>query len=308
MYYKTTHKITFTLFVLVFSMLVANGYQHCLKDKPCSLSGSIIQFIEANFGASFDRLSVISFEYNNKTIKNALSDLLTTSRAERSKHGNKGLYSLAKLVDPGIDMDNLIEKVGNKFVAIASSSNTVNWPKYLQLMSKSKTNSAILAFTGTLHKDNIGQLKRLLDQFSISSMFYVVYMANESLPTFSWFRVITLNSSNQSAVNPLKMDLKGKVIEGYNLQGMHIKSSALSWEPYLSITNCTDTGQNCNSKGYLADVMDILGVMMNFTWESHAQKEKDWGIEPISGPPNASGIWGGVIGEVFNGTYPLSVR
>ena len=87
-----------------------------------------------------------------------------------------------------------------------------------------------------------------------------------------------------------------------------MKSSALSWEPYLSITNCADTGQECNSKGYLADVMDILGVMMNFTWESHAQREKDWGIIPISGPPNASGIWGGVIGDVFNGTYPLSVR
>ena len=304
----TTNKISFEIFLLVFSMFVADGHQHCLKDTPCSLSGSIIEFIEANFGASFDRLSVISFEYNNKNIKNALTDLLTTSRAERSKHGNNGLYSLSKLVDPGIDIDNLIEKVGNKFVAIASSSNTANWPKYLQLMSKSKANSAILSFAGTLDEDKSEHLKRLLDQFSVSSMFYVVYMANESLPKCSWVRVITLNGSKQSAVNPIKMDSKGKVIEGYNLQGMHIKSSALSWEPYLSITNCTDTGQKCNSKGYLADVMDILGVMMNFTWESHAQREQDWGIIPISGPPNASGIWGGVIGDVFNGTYPLSVR
>ena len=308
MFHMTTNKISFELFLLVFSMFVADGHQHCLKDTPCSLSGSIIEFIEANFGASFDRLSVISFEHNNKTIKIALINLLTTSRTERSKHGKNGLYSLAKLVDPDVDIDNLIQKVGNKFVAIASSSDIRNWPKYLQLMSKSKANSAILAFTGTLDEDRRKHLKRLLDQFSISSMFYVIYKTSESLPTFSWFRVITLNGSKQSAVISLNMDSKGKVIDGYDLQGMHIKSVALSWEPYLSITNCTNTGQKCNCTGYLADVMDILGVMMNFTWESHAQRDNDWGIIPIVGPPNASGIWGGVIGDVFNGTYPLSVR
>ena len=59
---------------------------------------------------------------------------------------------------------------------------------------------------------------------------------------------------------------------------------------------------------YLGEVMNILGDMMNFTWEVHRQEHGDWGTKPIHGPSNASGIWGCVIGDVFDGKYQLSIR
>ena len=42
---------------------------------------------------------------------------------------------------------------------------------------------------------------------------------------------------------------------------------------------------------------------MNFTWESHQEVNNDWGLNQYQ-----SGGWGGVVGNVFNGTYQLSIR
>lgn len=33
----------------------------------------------------------------------------------------------------------------------------------------------------------------------------------------------------------------------------------------------------------------------------------DWGVRPKSGPYNLSGTWSGVMGDVVNGKYPLSL-
>ena len=54
--------------------------------------------------------------------------------------------------------------------------------------------------------------------------------------------------------------------------------------------------------------MNVLGDMMNFTWEAYRQESNNWGTKPISGPANSSGVWGGVIGDVFYGKYQLSIR
>ena len=71
--------------------------------------------------------------------------------------------------------------------------------------------------------------------------------------------------------------------------------------------NCVEPTK-CHSGGYLAEVMDILGSMMNFTWETHQESEGNWGTKPSFGPANSSGVWGGIVGSVFNGTYQLSIR
>ena len=66
--------------------------------------------------------------------------------------------------------------------------------------------------------------------------------------------------------------------------------------------------KECTENSYLGETMNILGDMMNFTWEVHRQRQGDWGTKPKYGPSNANGIWGGVIGDVFYGKYQLSIR
>ena len=92
------------------------------------------------------------------------------------------------------------------------------------------------------------------------------------------------------------------------MQGLEIVSITLSWAPYFTLTNCKEDMTKCGGEGYLADVMDILGNMMNFQWQSHGEINENWGTTAISGPSNSSGVWGGVVGNVFNGTYQLSIR
>ena len=47
--------------------------------------------------------------------------------------------------------------------------------------------------------------------------------------------------------------------------------------------------------------------MYNFTWVCTKEPDGKWGVVPISGPANASGTWGGIMGKVFNKTFQLSV-
>ena len=89
---------------------------------------------------------------------------------------------------------------------------------------------------------------------------------------------------------------------------MHIPCLTLSWMPYIDLIECNpDNGQNCLSVGYLADVWNLLGKRLNFTWHCDADPNSDWGVIPVSGPANVSGKWGGVVGKVNSGLYPFSL-
>ena len=46
---------------------------------------------------------------------------------------------------------------------------------------------------------------------------------------------------------------------------------------------------------------------MNCTLKHHYQKDEFWGVAPLSGPYNKSGVWGGVMGNIVNGKYMMSL-
>ena len=143
---------------------------------------------------------------------------------------------------------------------------------------------------------------------STNSMFYQTHVkeGENELPT--WNQVILLKGYNRGIVNKIKFDYSGRIIVTFDMQGTSIVGLALTWEPFFSIKDCRDLETICKERSYLADTMNILGAMANFTWEVHRQKDDDWGISPISGPANASGIWGGMVGDVYYGKYQLSIR
>ena len=107
----------------------------------------------------------------------------------------------------------------------------------------------------------------------------------------------------------MKFDSFGGVKQETNLQGLHINCSTLSWSPWFKLTNCKGSSNtDCSGVGYLADAMNFLSVRFNFTWSCDTQPNRHWGgQQPISGPKNASGSWGRVVGNVVNGTYPLCI-
>ena len=195
-------------------------------------------------------------------------------------------------------------------LVITSFNNSENWEKYLELMTKTKVKSSIIMFVGKFDEQKWEHFISKADSLSKNALFYAVFQKDpdESNNTMIWYRIMTINGYNQSVVNQMKFDSNGRVTERYDMQGFHITSITLSWSPYFSLINCSDDGRDCKSEGYLTDVMNILGNMMNFTWESHGEVNGNWGTTVISGPSNSSGIWGGVVGNVFNGTYQLSIR
>jgi hypothetical protein len=81
-----------------------------------------------------------------------------------------------------------------------------------------------------------------------------------------------------------------------------------TWEPYLKLYGCNDEKNHCKSEGYLTDVMDIMGNMMNFTWVAHGRKDGNWGAEPLPVALNSSRIWGGVQGDICYGDFQISIR
>ena len=110
-----------------------------------------------------------------------------------------------------------------------------------------------------------------------------------------------------AAVSDLKFNQFGHVLENYNLKGMKILSNTLPWPPFFTIQNCDSEGKNCQTDGFLADYMDALGQILNFTWESHKPPDDNWGVQPLSGPFTLSGLWGGAMGSVVNGEYHISL-
>jgi hypothetical protein len=119
--------------------------------------------------------------------------------------------------------------------------------------------------------------------------------------------IVMLNNVTRAVINPVTFNQFGQIKEEYNLQGIEMISMTLSWAPYFIIENCDEFGKKCDTSGFLADFMDGLGQILNFTWDSHAPPDGSWGVRPISGPFNKSGIWGGAMGGVVNGDYALSL-
>ena len=84
-------------------------------------------------------------------------------------------------------------------------------------------------------------------------------------------------------------------------------NSKLSLFKY-NIGSCDSGGRNCRSvDGLLAELMRILSVKFNFTWETFSAVDGKWGTRPLSGPANKSGTWGGVFGGVVNEDYDFSL-
>ncbi len=176
----------------------------------------------------------------------------------------------------------------------------------LQLIAKSKVKSSLLYFPRELTNGDWRHLQFTLSSMRQSSHFYVVSGVDAHL---KWHVVITLKGQTDVAITELQFVSGTHHIKSdYNLQGMRISSIAKNWIPYLSFDGDFCDGERTyqGGCGSLIDLSLIMARLFNFTLVS-VQEDGGWGVTPVKGAYNASGTWTGVMGNVINGIYPMSL-
>ena len=148
-------------------------------------------------------------------------------------------------------------------------------------------------------------LKKHLDILKAAGLFYMAVLNKSAI--ISWYQVMTLKTG--TVMQQLTFaENTFRIVENYNLQGLRIRSTTLTWAPFLTINDCNKTGLACMiNYGYLKDYMDALALKFNFTYTSHRNTDNDWGVIPKKGPYSINGTWGGVMGDVINKEYDLSI-
>ena len=204
--------------------------------------------------------------------------------------------------------DELIDhhRVGKSdtLVFLVSSYNESYLTLYLNEIATRKVLSCAIIMMVELTPEQMDSLNHLIDDLGKNSMFYLIYLKEtEGRWKTSWYRLITLSGYKKAIFSTVQFNDKNVIKEHYDLDGIHIRSLSLSWTPYFLLSGCNEKGKFCKTEGYLSNFMDELGRLMNFTWESHQEVNNDWGLNQYH-----TGGWGGVVGNVFNGTYQLSIR
>ncbi len=155
-------------------------------------------------------------------------------------------------------------------------------------------------------EDQLSVVKKLLSKRKRNSFFYVAKSDSEEI---EWLQILTINNQAQVVKNELQFDEFDRVKEIYDLQGLTIIATSLSWPPYVTLGQCNSKGFKCKTKyGLLVDLMDLWSQELNFKWDFYKDVNDDWGLKPKSGPYNESGEWTGVLGDVVKGKYQLSLN
>ena len=206
----------------------------------------------------------------------------------------------------------------DSIVLLASASNPTNWNTYLEILVNSKVKSSVLVMAGNMDVKQVGQMENSLDELSKNGLFYWVYNSPDILDddkrsSMVWNQVITLIHYKKAIISRLRFNPSNdQLIEEYNLQGTHLFSTTTTFPPYTDMPvvcrECRPMKKcpQCSMTGMVADLLNIVGAKMNFTWESHENPENKVGSSPVSGPANASGAWEGTLGDIFYGDYQMS--
>ena len=177
---------------------------------------------------------------------------------------------------------------------------------FLYHIAQRKIKMTLLIIVGQSRYKSLEILQNGLSKIEGTALFYILISSYGS-GVSSWYQIISLNSG--SAVNILSFaDNSMRIIEDFNLENLELRSTSLTWFPYLIIEDCNKKGLDCKENyGFLIDYMELLAKKFNFTYISQKNMEDDWGVLPKSGPFNMNGTWGGVMGDVINKKYDLSI-
>ena len=281
----------------------------CLHKQyiNCSTTENIIDFVRFNFEKFLDRLSIASFDLDNREVRKTIHDLMKMMKQVMLGTKNKSFYVHTNDLNT-TTRNKSMENFDANVVAIATSTKTSNWQRTFEWMKNTRVNTGILLIIGNINSEKAHYLDKVVQNMSFNSMFYLMFFKENENRSPVWNQIISLQECKKGIINRISFDSVGRIEENFDMKGSNIRAVALDWEPYFTIPNCKIMDKECKENSYLGETMNILGDMMNFTWEAHRQDLNDWGTKPISGPANSSGVWGGVTGDVFYGKYQLSIR
>ncbi len=89
----------------------------------------------------------------------------------------------------------------------------------------------------------------------------------------------------------------------FDLRGNTLQLVTLSWMPWLGLLGCGEGGAGCRSEGILADILDSMSDMFNFTCRVDREPSGEWGSVPANGTSfyDDDPAFRGVLGETVSG-------
>ena len=203
-------------------------------------------------------------------------------------------------------MGNQVDLSNTVFHMFICGPDQDNLRKNLEIIVERKNGMSLLLFDKHWSQTEKRALQLVLKSLEARILFYVGTLS-ASDKSITWYQVISLKSG--TAVSELNFYPNSRrIIESYNLQGLQITSTSLTWAPFYTIDDCNEYGLQCKTtNGYLNDYMNLLAVRFNFTYVSHKDLDNDWGTIPKAGPFSLNGTWGGVVGNVILKKYDMSI-
>ena len=288
--------VSLVTFAVILMRIATFHGVNCGTTFRKNFSNAALDFLQAN---GKKNLNFVTMDNEDLIVKEALRKLVRASKLT-TKIRSRVLLPEDIKTKHRFHEDTLI---------LVTSSQSKNWDEYVDIVAGTKIMSSLIICLGEYQRQIFDELCWSLQNKSKSSFFYWMGVEGQRLETIDWKEIISLKNTNKIIGVPIKFDSFGRVVFEKNLHGVHINCSTVSWAPYFELTGCKGENEtNCKGVGYLADIMNILGNRFNFTWSCDKEPNRFWGNnEPISGPRNISGSWGGIMGNVINGSYHLCV-
>ena len=141
-------KPTIAILSLILSVCIFFPKISSAKKYHSSMAENVINFIENSFVNPRRQLSVMSFNWEDKIIYKLGLQMLAVSKVKGLEAETQSYYANVQPGEFPKDMNGRPINLNRNIVAIAPSSNSSIWSNYIDLMTKSKVNSAILVFAG----------------------------------------------------------------------------------------------------------------------------------------------------------------
>ena len=172
---------------------------------------------------------------------------------------------------------------------------------YLEIIIERRMKMSLLVISEPGNKDVIILIEKILSDLQGMAFFYIA-IPTSSTTFMTWYHIISLKSG--SALNNLEFaDNSSRIIETFDMHGLEITSSSLTWAPYLTIDKCNKDGLECaKNYGYLIDIMDKLSFQFNFTYLSQKNINDSW-----RHVGTLDGVYGGVMGDVQSKQHDMSL-
>ena len=208
------------------------------------------------------------------------------------------IFSLKDVFVARLHMENIRRAHQDSFGIFVFDSSSDDLVSYLTAIMQRQIKMSLLVLSKPWDNDKTNLIMKHLFDLQATTYFYVAMPAS-SFVEITWLQIISLKSG--STISNLTFAKNSfRIIETWDLQGLQITSTSLTWPPYLTIDGCNEDGLKCKKNyGYLIDIMDKLAFKFNFTYISQKNMDNDWGSFGING------TYGGVLGDVKNNSYDM---